>query len=130
MIIRTDQWSSMARPNFLDRIETLIQVNLPAWVLKNLSVRRIADHCMNTAEGYVLIEERAIAAFTLHMIRINPEFHRQSRIGAILQDRSVDDSARMERLLTDTAESDWEEAATMCDPSVYWLPFITPVSHS
>lgn len=126
--IRRDQWLSMARRNFLDRIEALIRVNLPPQAVKRLSVPRIAEHCVDTAESYALIEERAIAAFVLHMVRINPEFHRQSGLRTILDDKGVDESARMERLLTDAAESDWEESLTMCDPTVYWLPFLNPVA--
>jgi hypothetical protein len=125
--IRRDQWLSMARRNFLGRIEALIRVNLPAEAVQKLNVPQIAEHCLNTAQSYTLNEERPIVGFVLHMLNINPEFHRQSSINAILDDRSVDDSNRMERLLTDTAESDWEEAVTMCDPTIYWLPFINPV---
>lgn len=122
--LREEQWSVMARRNFLNRIEALIRVNLPAEAVKKLNVPRMAEHCLDTGENYALIEERGIVGFVLHMVTINPEFHRQSSMRAILNDESLDNSGRMERLLTDTVESDWEEAANMCDPNVYWSAFI------
>lgn len=124
--IRSDQWSSMARHNFLDRIEALIRANLPAETSERLDVRRVAEHCVAAAEGYALTGERAVAAFVLHMLSISPEFHLQPGIRAILDDRGADDAARMERLLTDASESDWEEAVRMCDLAVYWRPFLGP----
>jgi hypothetical protein len=87
----------------------------------------MARHCVETAEGKGLITERAIAAFTLHMVRINPEFYRQPTMASLLGDISVDESTRMEQLLTDPSEEAWEEAAVMCDPALYWQPFRVPV---
>ena len=120
------QWGDMARMDFLDRVEALVRVNLPEPARRAFDVRRMTEHCVVTAEGEGLITERAIAAFVLHMIRINPEFYLQPTLDAILGDTSVDESARMERLLTDPSEADWEEAAVMCDPADYWEPFLLP----
>lgn len=117
----------MARVDFLARIEELIRVNLPPSAARALDVRRMARHCVETAEGKGLITERAIAAFTLHMVRINPEFYRQPTMASLLQDISVDESTRMEQLLTDPSEEAWDEAAVMCDPALYWQPFRVPV---
>ncbi len=117
----------MARVDFLARIEELIRVNLPPSAARALDVRRMARHCVETAEGKGLITERAIAAFTLHMVRINPEFYRQPTRASLLEDISVDESTRMEQLLTDPSEEAWEEAAVMCDPGLYWQPFRVPV---
>lgn len=117
----------MARVDFLDRIEALIRVNIPESAARAFDVRRMARHCVETAESKDLITERAIAAFVLHMVRINPEFHRQPTMASLLMDTSVDESTRMEQLLTDPSEEAWEEAAVMCDPDLYWLPFRVPV---
>jgi hypothetical protein len=116
----------MARLDFLDRIERLIRVNIPASEAQSLDLRRMAEHCVVTAEGMGLTTERAIAAFVLHMVRINPEFYRQSTMASLLMDTSVDESTRMEQLLTNPDESAWEEAAVMCDPMRYWQPFRVP----
>ena len=116
----------MARREFFDRIEALLRVNIPADAAALYDLRRMAEHCVATAESYGLVTERAIAVFTLHMVRINPEYHRQPMMYALLTEPDVDESARMERLLTDTADSDWEEAVTMCDPALYWKPFLRP----
>lgn len=116
----------MARVDFLDRIESLIRVNIPESAARGFDVRRMARHCVETAESQGLITERAIAAFVLHMVRINPEFYRQSVMASLLADTHVDESTRMENLLTNPSEEAWEEAAVMCDPALYWQPFRVP----
>lgn len=121
------QWGHMARGDFLDRIEELIRVNLPEAEARRYDLRKMAIHCVTTAESKGLITERAIAAFVLHMVRINPEFHRQKTLASLLNDMSVDESTRMEQLLTNPDEIAWEEAAAMCDPMLYWQPFLLPV---
>lgn len=120
------QWGHMARGDFLDRIEALIRVNLPEAEARRYDVRKMAEHCVVTAEGKGLITERAIAAFVLHMVRINPLFYRQRTMESLLNDMSVDESTRMEQLLTNPDEIAWEEAAAMCDPMLYWQPFLLP----
>lgn len=116
----------MARVDFLDRIESLIRANIPESAARDFDVRRMARHCVETAESQGLITERAIAAFVLHMVRINPEFYRQSVMASLLADTSIDESTRMENLLTNPSEEAWEEAAVMCDPAPYWQPFRVP----
>ena len=120
------QWGYMARRDFLDRIEALIRVNLPESAARRYDLRRMASHCVVTAESRGLITERAIAAFVLHMVRINPEFYLQRTMASLLNDISVDESTRMEQLLTNPDEQAWEEAAVMCDPVLYWQPFLLP----
>ena len=119
------QWSSMARIKFLDRIEEVIRINIRGEASK-YNVRGMAEHCVKSAESYGIVTERAIAAFVLHMVLINPKFHLQPRLHSLLLDKSVDDLARLERLLTDTAEADWAQAAAMCDPMLYWRPYLQP----
>lgn len=116
----------MARVDFLDRIEALIRDNLPEQARREFDLRRMAIHCVETAESTGLITERAIAAFVLHMVRINPRFYRQSTMASLLADGSVDESTRMENLLTNPSEEAWEEAAVMVDPPLYWQPFRVP----
>lgn len=116
----------MARRDFLDRIEALLRVNIPPAAASHHDLRRMAEHCVETAEQAGLITERAIAAFVLHMVRINPEFYRQPIMAVILADTSVDENSRMEHLLSGPTEADWEEAAGMCDPKIYWQPFRVP----
>lgn len=116
----------MARSEFLARIEALLRVNIPEPSAALYDLRKLALHCVITAESYGLVTERAIAVFCLHMIRINPEFHRQPVLHALLIEPDVSESERMERLLTEPAESDWVEAAAMCDDEVYWRPFLRP----
>ena len=120
------QWGHMARVDFLDRIEELIRVNLPPSARTEYDVRTMAKHCVETAEGKGLITERAIAAFVLHMVRINPEWYRQPTLASLLRDTSVDESTRMEQLLTNPSEEVWDEAVLMCDPVRYWQPFRMP----
>lgn len=100
-----------------------MRVNLPEEERVKYDVRAMAAHCVATAERHKLVTERAIAAFVLHMVRINPEFYRQPTMAMLLADLRVDEQLRMERLLTDTSEDNWAHAAVMCDPNFYWLPF-------
>lgn len=116
----------MAQVDFLDRIEALIRVNLPEPARREYNVRSMAQHCVETAQGAGLITERAIAAFVLHMVRINPEWYHQPTLASLLTDTSVDESTRMEQLLTNPAEEVWDEAVLMCDPVRYWQPFRVP----
>ncbi|HEX5747498.1 MAG TPA: hypothetical protein VFZ09_14730 [Archangium sp.] len=60
------------------------------------------------------------------MVLINPEFHLQPSLHMLLLDKNIDDLVRMERLLTDTTEADWVQAAAMCEPMRYWKPYRQP----
>jgi len=117
----------MAHRDFITRIEALLRVNMPVDMAAAYEVETMAEHCVKVAKSYTLITERAIAAFVLHMININPEFHKQPSINAVLKREGLDDFSKMELLLSDTTESDWAEAAAVCDKGEYWEPFLANV---
>jgi hypothetical protein len=93
--------------------------------------REMIEHGMVVARGYGLETQRDLAGFVLNMIRINPEFHKQPRINAILKDTSLEPPERREKLLTCVSGDEWEEAARMTNADDYWdreLP--APIAHT
>jgi hypothetical protein len=121
--VRKNTSGDMAELDFLERLEELLCLNLTEESVKTHDLRRIAEHCVETARSYGLVTERAIAAFMLHMITIHPEFHKQPKIRAILSDSAAPESVRMERLLSEPTDAEWEEATPPGDQRVYWAPF-------
>ena len=51
----------MAHVEFLDRIEALLRVNLPAAEARRYDLRRMAEHCVATAEGKGLADPAGTA---------------------------------------------------------------------
>ena len=86
-----------------------------------LPVRAMVEHGVGVARAtYGLETERDLMLFVLNMITINPEFHLQPRIHAILKDDELPRPVRREKLLTDVSDAEWEQAATMTNHDQYW----------
>lgn len=123
--IRRQQHQSLADKDFLDRLEASVAEDalgrkVSAEERARLPFREMIEHGVEVARGYGLETERDLTLFVLNMISINPEFHRQPRIRAILEDRSLPPPARREKLLMDVSDDEWQEAAKMTDPDRYW----------
>ena len=78
------------------------------------------EHGIGVARSYGFETQRDLMLFVLNMITINPEWHRQPKIQAILQDKSLTPPARREKLLTEVSEDEWEQAGEMVDEDEYW----------
>jgi hypothetical protein len=111
--------------DFIGRLEDLLAEDFyertvtpeeKAW----LPFREMVEHGMEVARSYGFTTERDIASFVLNMVRINPEFHRQPKINAILKDTDIKPPDRREKLLTDVSDAEWEEAARMTNADDYW----------
>lgn len=89
---------------------------------------RIARHCLDISRQYGMNTERSVVTFALHMININPEFHRQEAIQAILQEEDDSPSARLEAIVRDVSDAQWDEAENMTDPVQYWEQVLKVVS--
>lgn len=77
-------------------------------------------HCIKVARSYGFRTEQDIAGFVGHMMTINPGFHNQSRIHAILINPAIPIKERLDRLVVDANEQDWEQASKMVNATVYW----------
>jgi hypothetical protein len=124
--IRTDQEDALADEDFVRRLVAHIQARAPdtSAKLTHRQLRTVVRHGIRVARTYDLESERDLAAFTLDMLAVNPEFHRQPELHAILRNPNIAREDRMDRV---TAGSDaaWEEAATMTDPATYWDHVLT-----
>jgi hypothetical protein len=88
--------------------------------LERIPFRAMIEHGMAVARGYGLASERDLAGFVLNMVTINPEFHLQPRIHAILADGALTPAERRERLLSGVSDEEWAEAARMTNGDAYW----------
>jgi hypothetical protein len=131
--IRTPQRRSLGDKDFIDRLEESIAEDtlgrkVSAEERARLPIREMIEHGVEVARGYGLATQRDLALFVLNMLTINPEFHRQPRIHAILKDPALSPPERRERLLADVSDEEWDEAAKMTDPDRYWARVLPPVS--
>jgi hypothetical protein len=111
--------------DFFDRLEEVLAEDFygrkvtpeeRSWV----PFREMIEHGVAVGRGYGLKTERDLAGFVLNMVRINPEFHRQAKINAILRDASLTPPERREKLLADVSDEEWDEAASMTNADDYW----------
>jgi hypothetical protein len=123
--IRREQHDALGEKDFVDRLEALVAESVfvrqvTAAERRRLPLRAMIVHGIEVARGYGLETERDLTVFVLNMITINPDFHRQPRIHAILRDTSLEPEARREKILTDVSDEEWEEAERMTDADRYW----------
>jgi len=131
--IGQQQHRSLGDKDFIDRLENSIAEDtfgrkVSAEERARLPLRAMIAHGVEVARGYGLETERDLALFVLNMLTINPEFHRQPRIRALLEDPALSPPDRREKLLTDVSDEEWNEAAEMTDPDRYWSRVLPPVS--
>lgn len=131
--VRKQQRESLGDKGFIDRLEASIADDtfgrsITAKERARLPIRAMVEHGVEVARGYKLETERDITFFVLNMLTINPEFHRQPRIHAILRDPDLKPPERREKLLTDVSDDEWEDAAKMTDPDRYWTRVLPPLS--
>lgn len=123
--VQPHQHRSLGDQDFFDRLEVFIAEDafgrkVSAEERARLPFRAMIEHGVEVARSYGLETERDLSLFVLNMITINPEFHRQPRIHALLRDPALAPPERREKLLKDVSDEDWSEAATMTDPDRYW----------
>ncbi len=88
--------------------------------LERIPFRAMIEHGMEVARGYGLRSERDLAGFVLNMVTINPEFHLQPRIHAILADPALAPAERRDKLRGAVSDEAWAEAARMTNGNAYW----------
>lgn len=124
--IRQAQHDAIAMKRFIDRMEVLI---LEQWFKRRvfaeecarLPLHAMIEHGVAVAQGYGMETEQDLMSFVLNMITINPEFHRQPHVHAILTDEALEGRELQEELLTAVTEAEWEEAGAMTKIDDYWL---------
>ena len=129
--IRKPQQTALGDKDFIERLEGLLAEDFYGRRVTpeeraRLPFREMIEHGITVARGYGMKTERDLAAFVLHMVRINPEFHLQPKIRAILDDTSLEPSQRREKLLTGVSTADWDAAARMTDADDYWDRALPP----
>lgn len=120
--LRPDQLDVFAEPAFERRIVALLSENLPP-VMRAMPeplLATVARHAIAVARSYRLFTEREIGTFALQMVHINPEFHRQPQLHAILSRPPAPGVNRLEALLAEGSDDDWTAAAAMSDGAAYW----------
>lgn len=123
--VRKPQKEALGDADFIGRVEELLAEDFygrrvtPA-EKSRVPFREMVVHGIEVARRFGFRTERDLASFVLHMVRINPEFHRQTAIRAILDDTALEPAVRREKLLTDVSNDDWEAAAKMTDADDYW----------
>lgn len=119
--IRTAQEDALADEDFVRRLIAHIKFRAPDTTAKltYAQLRSVVRHGIAVARTYELRSERDLAAFTLDMLAVNPEFHRQHEIQRILKNPDTPVDERMERV-TRASDASWEEAGTMTDAAAYW----------
>jgi hypothetical protein len=115
----------LADEGFVARLEELLAENFYGRVptpeeRARVPFRGMIEHGMEVARSYGLKTERDLAGFVLNMVRINPEFHLQPKINAILRDGALKPAERRDKLLSGVSDDEWEEAARMTDDDAYW----------
>lgn len=129
--VKKPQKEALGDADFLGRLEELLAEDFYGRRVtpeekRRVPFREMANHGLEVARGFGFRTERDLATFVLHMVRINPEFHKQPKIRSILEDTALAPAVRREKLLTDVTGDEWEAAAKMGDADDYWdrhLPF-------
>ncbi|MDI1480058.1 hypothetical protein [Polyangium sp. y55x31] len=82
---------------------------------------RRVSHCVEKGRERGFTYERSLAIFTANMMRIDPKFHEQKNIAALLDDADRPEEERLEGLVKEISPDDWAEAGEMCaDKQDYW----------
>jgi hypothetical protein len=123
--VHQKQEDAVAERAFVDKVEEylaedLLERRVSAEERARLPIRAMIEHAIVVARGYGLETQRDLMLFALNMITVNPEWHRQPKIQAILTDAGLTPPARREKLLTDVSYDEWEEAGRMVDTDAYW----------
>ena len=123
--VHREQEMAVADRAFIDKVEEYVAEDIlnrrvSAEEKARLPLRGMIEHAVGVARGYGWETQRDLMLFALHMITINPGWHRQPKIQAIVEDRSLAPPVRREKLLTDVSDDEWEQAGEMVDEDEYW----------
>jgi hypothetical protein len=123
--VHKKQHDALGEKSFVDRLEADLceeVLGRPASREERarLPFREMILHGVAVARGYGLETQRDLALFVRNMVTINPEFHLQPHIHAILQDPALEPPERREKLLMDVSDEEWDQAARMTVPDAYW----------
>jgi hypothetical protein len=128
LVVRQKQREILAEPEFVERVlrhfqryhlETVCM--LPDDVLR----KRIA-HGIEKGRRYGLRWEYSLTVFVAHMIRINPAFDTHPAIYRELMSSSNAEDEKLEALVANVSEGEWDEAERIGDPEAYWRDIGAP----
>jgi hypothetical protein len=120
--IKREQREKMGEPAFIDRTVEWLRYNHLPFVhdLDDDELRLRVRHGVEKARGYGLTWESSLTIFVSHMLTINPDFDRQPAVQVALTDPKIPGDEKMQALLGLVTDDEWEEAAKMVDPALYW----------
>jgi hypothetical protein len=120
--VKREQRQKMGESAFVERTMEWLRENHLSFVydLDDDELRLRVRHGVAKARGYGLTWESSLTIFVSHMLTINPEFDRQPAVQAALTDPTIPGDEKMQALLGLVDDDEWEEAAKMCDPVLYW----------
>jgi hypothetical protein len=120
--VTQSQFDSLANGPFIERIAALLADRMPPKMkeMPREFLMRMAQDTVVVARSYGLTAEDDIGGFALNMLTINPHFHLQPHIHAILIRQDIAAPDRMERILSDASDQDWNEAQAMTSATEYW----------
>ncbi|MDQ3132147.1 MAG: hypothetical protein M3Q99_15475 [Acidobacteriota bacterium] len=136
MIIRQKQFEvlqEVADKNFVERIVGHLQekhaslaVELPSGklIVSDIPVEtlhRLVSGGVAQAREYGITWETNLTSFVVMMFIASPNFHLHSAVNAILQDEDVKSEDRVDRLVENITEAEWQDAKESYDPQAWNL---------
>jgi len=128
LTIRKDQREKLGDPEFVERVvRHFRRYHLGAvYHLSDDVLRKRVAHCIEKGRRYGLTWEYSLTVFAAHMIRINPEFDEEPSIQRELLSNAHAERDKLEALVANVPESDWDAAQRRCDPEAYWAKIGAP----
>jgi len=122
LLVTKDQRRDAGYSAFVDRIVRHMKLHYRAEVITMpaRTLRGRVMHCITKGREKGFTFERSLAVFTAQMMRINPRFHEQRDIAALLADQERPEQERLEGLIAEISPRSWDEAEMMCDAAEYW----------
>jgi hypothetical protein len=136
LVIRPEQFAafdSVAEEDLQDRtIEHLREnhadetVRLPTGEFKvqdlsDETMLELVKHGFKRAREYGFTWESSLVSFVVLMITVAPNFDEQPAIKEVLQDESVEEDLRIDKLFEQTTEEDWETAEAQYEQEAWQL---------
>ncbi len=116
LVIREQQMEILQRhaeDDFVERLTAHLRENQDAetYQLSDAELRARVERGIEKARSYGLTWEKPIAFFVQLMFSVAPDFDVQDNIWVILTDDFEEPNEKMDYLLENTTDEDWEEAA-------------------
>lgn len=124
LVIREQQIETLqqhAEEDFVERLMKHLRETQDAetFELDDEELRRRVEFGIEKARGYELTWEKPIVFFVRLMFSIAPNFDEQENIQDVLDAPFDEPNEKMDYLLDNTSDEDWEEAAVSYDEAAW-----------